>query len=556
MTSLIENFVERVDFNSYEDFYENFKLTYPDNFNFGFDVVDKYAEIDPEKVALIWTNDDDEKHTFTFEDMKRYSNKTANLLQRLGIKKGDKVMLTLKNRYEFWFSMIALHKIGAVAIPATHMLKLHDIDFRIKKADVKCIITVEEDQLIPDYEEAERNLGVELKKLIIERDMDGWINFNKAIEKESDKFERPTGEDAVTAEDILLIYFTSGTSGMPKMVAHKHTYPLGHIPTAKYWHNVVEDGVHHTSADTGWGKAVWGNLYGQWIAGTAIFIYDYDRFHGIDLLEKVIENKVNTFCAPPTIYRFLIKENISGYDFSNLKYVTTAGEPLPPEVSKRFKEISGLTIKEGFGQTETTLAIGTYIWLDTKLGSIGKPSPLYKIELLDNDGNIVDIGQEGEICVNISEGINPGLFKEYYKDPEKQAKSWYGDHYHCGDTAWMDEDGYLHFVGRNDDIIKSSGYRIGPYEVESAVLSHEAVSNCAITGYPDEIRGQIVKATIILQPGFEPSDELIKDIQNHVKRTTAPYKYPRLIEFVDEIPETISGKIRRVEIREKDNEDL
>lgn len=556
MTSLIEDFVERVDFNSYEDFYENFKLTYPDNFNFGFDVVDKYAEIDPEKVALIWTNDDNEKHTFTFEDMKRYSNKTANLLQRLGIKKGDKVMLTLKNRYEFWFSMIALHKIGAVAIPATHMLKLHDIDFRIKKADVKCIISVEEDQLIPDYEEAERNLSVELKKLIIERDVDGWINFNKAIEKESDEFERPSGEEAVTAEDILLIYFTSGTSGMPKMVAHKHTYPLGHIPTAKYWHNVVEDGVHHTSADTGWGKAVWGNLYGQWIAGTAVFIYDYDRFHGIDLLEKVIENKVNTFCAPPTIYRFLIKENISGYDFSNIKYVTTAGEPLPPEVSKRFKEISGLTIKEGFGQTETTLAIGTFIWLDAKLGSIGKPSPLFNIELLDNEGNVVDVGQEGEICVNISEGVNPGLFKEYYKDPEKQAKSWHDGYYHCGDTAWMDEDGYLHFVGRNDDIIKSSGYRIGPYEVESAVLSHEAVSNCAITGYPDEIRGQIVKATIILQPGFEPSDELIKDIQNHVKRTTAPYKYPRLIEFVDEIPETISGKIRRVEIREKDNEDL
>ena len=553
MTTLIRDFVNRVDFKSYEDFYENFELKYNEDYNFGFDVVDKYAEIDPEKVALIWVNEEGEEHIFTFEDMKKYSNKVANLFKRLGINKGDKVMLTLKNRYEFWFCMVALHKIGAIVIPATHMLKLHDIDFRLKKANVKLVVSVEEDDLISDYNTAAEELGIDLKKLVIERDIDGWINFNKAIEEESDVFERPTGEDATKADEPFLIYFTSGTSGLPKMVAHKHTYSLGHIPTAKYWHNVKEDGIHHTSADTGWGKAVWGNLYGQWIAGTAVFIYDYERFNGIKLLEKIIEYKVNTFCAPPTIYRFLIKENIEGYDFSNLSYVTTAGEPLPPEVSKKFKEISGLTIKEGFGQTESTLMIGTFIWLDAKLGSIGKPSPLFNVELLDKDGEIVDIGDEGEISINVSEGVKPGLFKEYYKDPEKQAASWYDGHYHCGDTAWMDEEGYYHFIGRNDDIIKSSGYRIGPYEVESAVLSHEAVSNCAITGYPDPIRGQIVKATIILQPGYEESEELIKDIQNHVKKTTAPYKYPRLIEFVDEIPETISGKIRRVEIREKDN---
>lgn len=553
MTTLIGDFVNRVDFKSYEDFYENFELKYNEDYNFGFDVVDKYAEIDPEKVALIWVNEEGEEHIFTFEDMKKYSNKVANLFKRLGINKGDKVMLTLKNRYEFWFCMVALHKIGAIVIPATHMLKLHDIDFRLKKANVKLVVSVEEDDLISDYNTAAEELGIDLKKLVIERDIDGWINFNKAIEEESDVFERPTGEDATKADEAFLIYFTSGTSGLPKMVAHKHTYSLGHIPTAKYWHNVKEDGIHHTSADTGWGKAVWGNLYGQWIAGTAVFIYDYERFNGIKLLEKIIEYKVNTFCAPPTIYRFLIKENIEGYDFSNLSYVTTAGEPLPPEVSKKFKEISGLTIKEGFGQTESTLMIGTFIWLDAKLGSIGKPSPLFNVELLDNDGEIVDIGDEGEISINVSEGVKPGLFKEYYKDPEKQAASWYDGHYHCGDTAWMDEEGYYHFIGRNDDIIKSSGYRIGPYEVESAVLSHDAVSNCAITGYPDPIRGQIVKATIILQPGYEESEELIKDIQNHVKKTTAPYKYPRLIEFVDEIPETISGKIRRVEIREKDN---
>ena len=552
MTSLIGDFVERVDFDSYEDFYKNFKLKYEDDFNFGYDVVDKYAEIDPDKIALIWTNDNDENHTFTFKDMKEYSNRTANLFKSLGIQKGDKVMLTLKNRYEWWFCMVALHKIGAIAIPATHMLKLHDIDFRLKQAEVKCVVSVEEDTLLPDYEEAEKELDIDLKKLVIETDRDGWINFNKALEEQSLEFERPTGEENPMADEVFLIYFTSGTSGLPKMVSHKHTYALGHIPTAKYWQNVVEDGIHHTASDTGWGKAVWGNIYGQWISGTAIFIYDYVRFNGIKLLEKIIENKVTTFCAPPTVYRFLIKEKIEGYDFSNITYVATAGEPLPPEVSRRFKDISGLTIKEGFGQTETTLSIGTFIWLDAKLGSIGKPSPLYNLELLDENDEKVEIGEEGELCFNVSEGTSPGLFKEYYKDPEKQAAQWYNGYYHCGDTAWIDEDGYVHFVGRNDDIIKSSGYRIGPYEVESAVLSHEAVTNCAITAYPDEVRGQIVKATIILQPGYEPSDELTKDIQNHVKRVTAPYKYPRMIEYVDEIPETISGKIRRVEIRDKD----
>lgn len=553
MTSLISDFVEKVDFDSYEDFYENFKLKYNEDYNFGFDVIDKYAEIDPEKVALIWTNDDDEKRTFTFNDLKKLSNKTANLFKKMGIKKGDSVMLTLKNRYEFWIVMIALHKIGAVAIPATHMLKYKDIIFRLEKANVKLIVSVEEDDLIPDYEKADSELEYDLKKLIIERDIDGWTNFNKAIEEESDVFERPTGEDKPLADEVCLIYFTSGTSGLPKMVAHKHTYGLGHIPTAKYWHQVIDDGIHYTAADTGWGKAVWGNFYGQWISGTGIFIYDYERFDGIKLLEKIIENKVNTFCAPPTIYRFLIKGNIEGYDFSNLTHVTTAGEPLPPEVSNKFYETTGLRINEAFGQTETTLAIGTFQWLEPKIGSIGKPSPLFKVKLLDENDQEVDIGEEGEICVDLSEGPQPGLFKEYYKDPEKQKSAWHDGYYHCGDTAWKDEDGYIHFIGRNDDIIKSSGYRIGPFEVESAVLSHEAVLNCAITAYPDEIRGQVVKATIILQPGFEPSEEIKKDIQNHVKHTTAPYKYPRIVEFVDEIPETISGKIRRVEIRENDN---
>ena len=555
MTSLIEDFVERVEFDSYEDFLKNFKLKFEDTFNFGFDVVDKYAEIDPDKKALIWVNDDGEEHVFTFKDMKEYSNRTANLLKRLGIKKGDSVMLTLKSRYEWWFCMVALHKIGAIAIPATHMLKLHDIDFRLKQADVKAVISIEEDSLLPDYEEAEKELDWDLQKLVIETDRDGWINFNKAIADESPVYERPTGDDNPMADDVFLIYFTSGTTGLPKMVSHRHTYGLGHIPTAKYWHNVKEDGIHHTASDTGWGKAVWGNLYGQWISGTAIFIYDYVRFNGLKLVEKIIDYNVDTFCAPPTIYRFMIKElkdDMEKYDFSNLKYVTTAGEPLPPEVSNRFYDISGLRIKEGFGQTETTLSIGTFIWLDAKVGSIGKPSPLYKLKLLDEEGNILDVGKIGELCFDVSEGIPPGLFKEYYKDPEKQAKQWYGGYYHCGDTAWVDEEGYVKFVGRNDDIIKSSGYRIGPYEVESAVLSHKAVNDCAITGVDDEERGQIVKATIILQKGYEPSEKLTKEIQNHVKKETAPYKYPRLVEYTDFIPETISGKKKRAEIRNKD----
>lgn len=551
MTSLIEEFVERVDFNSYEDFKKNFKLKIPKNFNFGFDVVDKYADIDPTKVALVWT-DDNEKHIFTFEDIKKYSNKAANLFKSLGIKKGDNVILTLKNRYEFWFSIIALHKIGAIVIPATHMLKYHDINFRIKEANIKLVVTVDEDQLVTDYEKAEKDLNKKLKKIVIGKDIDGWINFEKELEKASDEFKRPTGNDQTNNDDALLIFFTSGTSGEPKMVEHNYLYPLAHIITAKYWQNVVEDGLHHTAADTGWGKAVWGNLYGQWIAGTSVFIYDYERFNGLNLLNKLIENKVNTFCAPPTIYRFLIKEKIEGYDFSNITYVTTAGESLPPEVSIKFKEISGLRIKEGFGQTETCVAIGTFIWLKPKLGSIGKPSPLYDIEVLNKEGKKVDIGDEGEVCIVTNKKNSVGLLKGYYQNPKKTAEVMYDNHYHCGDTVWTDEDGYYHFVGRNDDIIKSSGYRIGPFEVESAVLSHEAVSHCAITGYPDKIRGQIVKATIILQKGYDPSEELKRDIQNHVKKITAPYKYPRLVDFVDEIPETISGKIRRVEIRNKD----
>ena len=499
MSTLIQNFVNRVDFESYDDFYNNFEFTIPKDFNFGFDVVDEYARIDPEKRALVWCDDNTEKE-FSFLDMKKLSNQAVNFFKAQGIKKGDSVMLTLKNRYEFWIIMTALHKLGAIAIPTTHMVKLHDITYRVDKASVKMVCTVEEDSLIEDYEACEKELGIELKKAVVGYlDIPGWINFNKEISSYSKEFERPVGEERTHEDETFLIYFSSGTSGNPKMVAHAHTYAISHLITA------------------------------------------------------IIEKKVNTFCAPPTIYRFLIKEDLSQFDFSNIQYACTAGEPLPPEVFNRFKEYTGLEIKEGFGQTETTLALGTFIWMEAKPGSVGKPSPAYKINLLDRDDNIVDIGSEGEICFDVSEGRSTGLFKEYYRNPEKTSEAWHDGYYHCGDTAWIDEDGYFHFVGRKDDIIKSSGYRIGPYEVESAVISHPSVLECAITGFPDPVRGQIVKATIVLAKGFEASDELAKEIQNHVKKVTAPYKYPRKIVFVDALPTTINGKIQRKVIRNQDN---
>ncbi|RBQ22470.1 Acetyl-coenzyme A synthetase [Candidatus Methanobinarius endosymbioticus] len=556
MSSLTKEFVNRVDFESYEDFKENFKFKVPDNFNFAFDVVDRYAEEDPEKIALIWCNDYGDEEIFTFSAMKKYSNKTANFFKSIGIKKGDAVMLTLKNRFEFWFSMMALHKIGAIAIPATHMLKIKDMVYRIESAGVDMVVSVDEGDLIKDFEQSEEtmNLKSPLRKVFVgdktgEKQIDGWLNFTEEIKKSSDVFNRPSGDEVTKNDDKFLIYFSSGTCRQPKMVLHDFTYPIGHIITAKYWHNVVEDGIHHTSADTGWAKTSWGSLYGQWIAGTGLFIYDYDRFDALNLLKKVKKYKVNTFCAPPTIYRFLIKEDLSGYDFSNWTYATTAGEPLNPEVFNKFYEISGFKIREGFGQSETVVVIANFLWLEPRPGSMGKIAPTFNIELLDTDGNIVDIGEEGEITVDVSEGIPTGLFKKYYRNEEKNAESWYDGHYHSGDTAWVDEDDYLWFIGRTDDIIKSSGYRIGPFEVESALVSHPSVLECAITGYPDPIRGQIVKSTIVLAKGYEASEELKQEIQNHVKKVTAPYKYPRIVEFVNELPKTISGKIRRKAIR-------
>ncbi len=553
MSSLLNKFVSKTEFNSYEDFEKNFMIEVPENFNFSYDVVDKYAEINPEKVAMVWCDDTSER-IFTFKDMKFYSDKAANLFKEAGITKGQSVMLTLKSRFEFWFCLLGLNKIGAIPIPATHMLKPRDIVYRIKNADIKMIVCIAEDQVPECVDEAEKNLENKkiIKAMVGGQERKGWINFTQDLEKASEIFERPTGKHSTNNDDISVIYFSSGTTGLPKMIVHDFTYPLGHIITAQYWQNVIDDGLHYTVADTGWAKCLWGKIYGQWISGSAVFVYDYDRFDAAQMLEKASKHGVTTFCAPPTIYRFLIKEDLSKYNFSTLKYAVTAGEPLNPEVYNKFYEFTGLKLMEGFGQTETVVSIANFSWIKPRPGSMGKPSPGYNILLMDKHGKICDVGEEGEIVIKTLDGKPPGLFRGYYKDSNKTAEVWHNGYYHTGDTAWKDEDGYLWFVGRNDDIIKSSGYRIGPFEVESAVISHPSVLECAITGVPHPVRGQVVKATVVLAKGYKASDELKKEIQNHVKNVTAPYKYPRIIEFVDELPKTISGKIRRIEIREKD----
>lgn len=553
MTALINEFVNRVEFDSYEDFRDNFRIRVPENFNFAYDVVDRYAEIEPDKVALVWCNDHGEEKRITFGELQELSRRAASFFTGEGIKKGDTVMLTLKARYDFWYALLGLHRIGAIAIPATHMLKEKDIVYRIREADIKMVVCIAEDGVPEVFEGAIAELGSDTKKVLVgDTDRNGWINLRKELRKVSADFERP--EDCAGGDDTLIVYFSSGTTGMPKMIEHDHTYPLGHIITAKYWQNVREDGLHYTVADTGWAKAMWGQIYGQWIAGSAVFVYDYDRFDPEKMLEKLEKYDITTFCAPPTIYRFLIKEDLSRYDLSGIEYAVTAGEPLNPEVFERFREHTGLQLMEGFGQTECVVCIANFPWMEPKPGSMGKPSPGYQVELVDRNGDPVDVGEEGEIVIRTAEGKPIGLFNGYYRNPEKTSEVWHDGYYHTGDTAWMDEDGYMWFVGRTDDIIKSSGYRIGPFEVESAIISHPSVLECAVTGYPDPIRGQVVKATIVLARGYESSEELKKEIQDHVKRVTAPYKYPRIVEFVDELPKTISGKIRRVEIREHDLE--
>ena len=538
----------QADFTSYEDFHENFKINVPERFNFAYDVLDELAATKPNKRALVWVHEDGTKKVFTFADIKRLSDKAANYLTSLGISKGDKVMIILKRNYQFWYTIMALHKIGAVAVPATHLLTKKDVEYRVNAASVKMIICTNDGDIKEHVDEAQDMPTLKVKALLGDRE--GWLNYPEGVIAAGEDFRKPA--DLPENDDIMLLYFTSGTTGLPKMVAHSYTYPLGHIPTAVFWHNADPEGLHLTVSETGWAKSVWGKLYGQWLAETAIFVYDHDKFVPHKMLEAISENKVTTFCAPPTIYRYFIKEDLTKYDLSCIKWASIAGEPLNPEVFYKFKEATGLKLMEIYGQTELTVTIGNFLWMEPKPGSMGKPSPLFDVDVVDEQGESCKWGVPGEIVVRTDRWTAPGLFLGYYRDEERTKAVWHDGMYHTGDVAWRDEEGYYWYVGRTDDVIKSSGYRIGPFEVESALMEHPAVLETAITGVPHPDRGQVVKATIVLAKGYTPSEELKKELQEHVKKVTAPYKYPRVIEFVGELPKTISGKIRRVELRERD----
>jgi len=551
---MLNKYLSQVDFSSYEDITENYHVNIPENFNFAYDVVDEYAKNQPDKVAIVWCDESGAEATFTFAQLKEYSDKTANFFKSIGIKRGDPVMLVLKRRYEFWFCILALHKLGAITIPATHLLTSKDFVYRANAADIKMIVCVPDPEVIKHVEEAQSKSPSLIYKALICESKDGWIDFTKSVDEASNEFDRPEGDQASQNDDISLLYFTSGTTGMPKMVQHDYVYPLGHIYTAKYWQNVTEGGLHLTVADTGWAKAVWGKIYGQWLAGSAVFVYDYDKFVPKEMLQVISKHKVTTFCAPPTIYRFFIKEDLTKFDLSSLTYCVVAGEPLNPEVFTQFYNATGIKLKEAFGQTELTVVLSITKWTEAKPGSMGKPSPGYDIDLLDDAGNSCQIGEEGQIVIRTDKRKPAGMFGGYYRDTALTNKVWHDNVYYTGDMAWRDEEGYFWFVGRADDVIKSSGYRIGPFEVESALVEHPAVLECAITAVPDEVRGQIVKATVVLAKTYTASNELVKELQEHVKKVTAPYKYPRIIEFVTELPKTISGKIRRVEIRETDTD--
>ena len=566
---------------------ETFSVHYPDNFNFGYDVVDDIAVNDPDRRAMIWCNPEGEEHIFTFADMKRWSDKTANFLVDQGIRRGDYVLVVLRRHYQFWFVATALAKIGAVMVPATFMLKEHDLEYRLNGASISSIIctSVGEISQIADNVidecptvtsrilvngagggttkcDDEGNLiavagtvGAALSgeegicAASIERK--GWADFNSGVRAASEVFERRD----TAAADPMLMYFSSGTSGNPKMVLHNSGYAVAHLITAKHWHNVQPDGVHFTIADTGWGKAVWGKYYGQWLMEACVLTYDFDRFNAGEILSLISKYQVTTLCCPPTMYRLMMSENFDAYDLSSLQYSTTAGEALNPDLFNFWKEHTGLTIFEGFGQTETPLTIANLKHSTPRSGSMGKPVPLYDVEIQRDDGSRCNTGETGEICIRM-EPRPAGIMMEYYRDPEKTANAIYDGWYHTGDTAWVDEDGYFWYVGRNDDVIKSSGYRIGPFEIESELLEHEAVRECAVTGVPDPVRGFAVKATVVLADGFTGSDELTRELQAWVKHRTAPYKYPRIVEYVDALPKTVNGKIRRVAIRQKDGADL
>ncbi len=566
---------------------KTFKVKYPDNFNFGYDVVDDIAVADPDRRAMVWCNPEGEEHVFTFADMKRWSDKTANFLAAQGIGKGDFVLVVLRRHYQFWFVATALAKLGAVMVPATFMLKEHDLEYRLNGASIKSIICTSvgdiADVVDNVYDEcpsvtsrilvngagggttprAEDGSLVAVAGTVGEAlsgeegicaapvSREGWVDFNTGVRAASEEFARVD----TLAADPMLMYFSSGTSGNPKMVLHNSGYAVAHLITAKHWHNVQPDGIHFTIADTGWGKAVWGKYYGQWLMEACVFTYDFDRFHPSEILSLIGKYRITTLCCPPTMYRLMMSENFDDYDLSSLVYSTTAGEALNPDLFNFWKEHTGLTIFEGFGQTETPLTIANLTHSTPRSGSMGKPVPLYDVEIQRDDGSRCNTGETGEICIRM-EPRPAGIMMEYYRDPVKTDNAIYDGWYHTGDTAWVDEDGYFWYVGRNDDVIKSSGYRIGPFEIESELLEHEAVRECAVTGVPDPVRGFAVKATVVLADGFTPSDALTHELQAWVKHRTAPYKYPRIVEYVDALPKTVNGKIRRVAIRQKDGADL
>ncbi|MCI6258265.1 MAG: AMP-binding protein [Treponema sp.] len=541
------------EYSDYEDFKENFKIKVPENFNFAYDIVDRYAELEPAKRAMVWCDDNGEEHFFTFKDFAEKSNQTANFLIKHGIKKGDTVLLILRRRYEFWYFILALHKIGAIAVPATNQLLSKDIEFRANAASIKMVVSYQ-DSLVQQRIEEAMPASPSVKELVtVGSHRDGWVDFYSEMENISTDFVRPAGDAATQNSDTMLLYFTSGTSGNPKMVQHNFAYPLGHIVTAKYWQNVIDGGLHFTVAETGWAKAVWGKLYGQWICGSAVMVYDMNSFSPSKTIDVISRYKVTTFCAPPTTYRFLVKVDAKKYDLSALKYVVTAGEALTPELFESVYKYTGLKMFEAFGQTEATVMIGNFPGMTPKPGSMGKPAPGYDIEIVRPDGTKCEPNEEGSIIIHLDRNRPVGLFSGYYKNEELTAKAFENGVYNTGDVAKYDEEGYFWFIGRNDDIIKTAGYRVSPFEIESTLLLHPAVLECAVTGIPDEKRGQAIKATIVLNKGFEPGKELKLDIFDFIKNKIATYKHPRIIEFVDQLPKTISGKIRRVEIRSQDS---
>ena len=514
-----------------------------DKFNFAFDIVDEIAKKSPEKLAMLHIDKHKVERRFTFNDMKRASNQCANYFKSLGIKKGDRVMLVLKRHYQFWYAILALHKLGAIAIPATNLLQEHDFDYRFNAAEVSAIVCTADGDVAHQVDLAEPASPTLKTKILVGGAREGWHNFDEEFPLFSAHFYRT--EDTACGNDLMLMFFTSGTTGYPKIAAHNYKYALGHYVTAKYWHGVDENGLHFTISETGWGKALWGKLYGQWLCEGAVFTYDFDRFDAADILPMFAKYHITTFCAPPTMLRMMIKQDISQYDLSAIKHMTTAGEALNPEVYRQFEKATGLQIMEGFGQTELTLMIANLMGNSHKLGSMGKPTPAYDVDILDPDGNPVPDGETGEIVVKTSDKIPCGLFAGYYKNEEKTREVWHDGYYHTGDTAWRDEDGFYWYVGRVDDVIKSSGYRIGPFEIESVIMELPYVLECGVSAAPDEVRGQVVKASIVLVKGTEPTEELKKEIQDYVKHHTAPYKYPRIVVFKDELPKTISGKIQR-----------